>query len=234
MTNSKGLGDQVGELAAGTARVVVEGDSGGGREEPAGDACAEPRSVRAPWRSRVSRSLKVQKMALDRAGGSAPGSARGRARPCDSGRRILASSLAARTVSKSRPAIALVADHGQRAVAGLTRCEHHLQADVAFVRLSGWSAIYRSGGAVQGAEGVQPKAVELAAVAGAVAVVGGVAEGVIEAGGAGALDRLAGAGALHRGGVDQQQVVFPAWAMGARTCGDQRTRSCRPAGSRRL
>ncbi len=68
-------------------------------------------------------------------------------------------------------------------------------------------------------------------MAGAVAVVGGVSERAAEAGEPAALDRLAGPRALHRGRVDQQQIVAVARALARELC-DQRldlTREPAPA-----
>jgi hypothetical protein len=50
-------------------------------------------------------------------------------------------------------------------------------------------------------------------VAGAIPVVGGVGQRVIEARGAAALYRLTRTRALDRGGVDQQQIVEEPWAV---------------------
>ena len=41
MSSSTGSGDKVGEPAAGTAELVVEGDRGGECEQPAGDPGAQ-------------------------------------------------------------------------------------------------------------------------------------------------------------------------------------------------
>ena len=68
---------------------------------------------------------------------------------------------------------------------------------------------------------MEPEPPEVAAVAGAIPVVGGVGKRVIEARGPAALDRFPGAGALDGGGVDQQQIVEEPWAM-ACELGDQR------------
>jgi hypothetical protein len=69
-----------------------------------------------------------------------------------------------------------------------------LQADLALVDLRGGQR-ERSGGAVHREQRVQPKAPEEAAVAGAIAIVGGIPEPR-------ALGRLNAACAFHRGGVD--------------------------------
>jgi hypothetical protein len=52
-------------------------------------------------------------------------------------------------------------------------------------------------------------------------MIGGVADRVSEGAGCAELDRFARAGALHRGAVDQQQIVSRAGAM-VRERGDQR------------
>jgi hypothetical protein len=110
---------------------------------------------------------------------------------CCSGREVLAG-------------VALVTDDGDVAAAS-DACEQ-FERDVSFAVL-GAGQRQRPGGAVAGEQGVQPEAVEVAAVAGAVAVVSGVGEGVIQAAGAAAFDRFSGAAALDGGAVDEQQVV---------------------------
>jgi hypothetical protein len=90
----------------------------------------------------------------------------------------------------------------QRSGAGAAVDE--LQADVAFVAL--WRGKGdRARGAVQGEESVQPKPPEVAAVAAAVAVVGGIGQRA-------AAHRLDTARALDRRGVDDQQIVVKARA----------------------
>src|SRR5215212_1666763 len=114
----------------------------------------------------------------------------------------------------------LVADQDQR-LTGLTfAAGDHLQADELLVELRGGER-QRPWGAVGGEQGVQAEPEEVAAVAGAVAVVGGVGERVGEAGLPAALDGFARAGALNRGGVDQQQIVKEAGTLAREMC-DQR------------
>src|SRR5579862_21429 len=93
--------------------------------------------------------------------------------------------------------VALVADRGERLVAFDSAQQR--QADVAFVGFGG-GELERPGCAVECEQAVQTEAPEVAAVAGAVAVVGGVGE-------LAAPRRFDRAGALDRGRVDQQQVV---------------------------
>src|SRR4051794_39101044 len=62
MSCSTRLGAVGGEGAAGAAEVVVEGDAGGEGEQALADPGSEAVQGAAPWRSRVRRSLKVQKM----------------------------------------------------------------------------------------------------------------------------------------------------------------------------
>ena len=112
---------------------------------------------------------------------------------------ILASS-AARSASNCLAAEVLVADQDQHLSGLAFAARDHLQADVFLVDLRGGQCEC-SGGAVEREQGVQPKPPEEAAMAGAVAVVGGVGE--LRA--TGRLDRLRGA--LDRGGVDEQQIV---------------------------
>jgi len=99
-------------------------------------------------------------------------------------------------------------------LAGLSfAARDQLQADGLLVDLRGGQR-QRAWGAVQREQGVQPEAPEEAAVAGAVAVVGCIAQ-------RGAAGRFDAARALHRGGVDQHQLVVEAGAV-ARELGDQR------------
>ena len=69
---------------------------------------------------------------------------------------------------------------------------------------------------------MQPKPEEVAAVAGAVAVVGGVGERVGEAGLPAALDGFARAAHSKSAGVDQQQIVEEPGALGRGEMRDQR------------
>ena len=77
------------------------------------------------------------------------------------------------SVSKFLAAEVLIADQEQHLPAGSFAAGEHLQAHELLVDLRGGQR-QRSRGAVQGEQGVQAKPVEVAAVAGAVAVVGGV------------------------------------------------------------
>src|SRR5450755_4750534 len=92
--------------------------------------------------------------------------------------------------------VALVADHGDRAVT--LDAGEHPPRDLALVNLrrrefrGAWSA-------VRGEQGVQPQPVEESPVAGAIAVVGGVSQGVWEAVVVAAFDRLPRSRAPDRG-----------------------------------
>src|SRR5680860_186375 len=97
-------------------------------------------------------------------------------------------------VREGAPGIALVAHEDPPLTALEARDE--LPPDLALIAL-GAAERERPRGAVGGEDGVQPKAPEVAAVAGAVAVVGGIGQSR-------AAHRLAAAGALHPGGVRPQ------------------------------
>src|SRR6185437_1428058 len=114
----------------------------------------------------------------------------------------------------------LIADQDQH-LAGLTLASlDELQAYELLVDL--WRGQReRPWGAIQSAKSVKAKAPEVAAVAGAIPVVGGVGERVTEARMPAPLDGLAAAGALHRCGVDQQQIVIETGAV-LRELADQR------------
>ena len=114
--------------------------------------------------------------------------------------------------------VALVADQGLPAVAAGARQE--LQGDLALIAFGGGHRD-RSGCAVGGEDRVQAKAPEEPGMAGAVAVVSGVTQRR-------ALDRLAAAGALHRRGVHEQQIVIEPRAL-AREHAPSATPACPPA-----
>src|SRR5450756_53370 len=98
--------------------------------------------------------------------------------------------------------VALVADEHRAAAAAASQ---ELKTDLAFVTLRRGQG-ERPGRTVGGGQKVQTKAPEEARVGGAPAVVGDVCERR-------ALDRLAASGALHRGRIDEQQVVTGAGAL---------------------
>src|SRR5665811_1037801 len=98
--------------------------------------------------------------------------------------------------------VALVADEHRAAAAAAPQ---ELKADLAFVTLRRGQG-ERPGRTVGGGQQVQAQAPEEARMGGAPAVVGDVCERR-------ALDRLAASGALHRGRIDEQQVVARARAL---------------------
>src|ERR1700721_2991198 len=106
--------------------------------------------------------------------------------------------------------VALVADQRDRASA-INAVQQH-QADLALIALGG-AELQRSGGAIGAEDRVQPHPPEVPRMAGAPAVVSRVSDRAVQPGGPGSLDRLAAAGALHGGRVDQQQVVGIAWRL---------------------
>src|ERR1700685_378313 len=107
-------------------------------------------------------------------------------------------------LSELAPGVALIVDQGLSAVAPTTLEE--LQGDLALVALGGCQG-ERPGCAVGGEDRVQPETPEEPGMAGAIPVVGGISE-------LGTLDRLAAAGAFHRGRVDEQQIVVESGALG--------------------
>src|SRR5256886_566585 len=96
--------------------------------------------------------------------------------------------------------VAFVADQGERA--GSLDALQQGEASLAFGGFGGCQR-ERAWGAVEGEQAVQPEAPEVAAVACAVAIVGGVGE-------LAASGRLDAASTLHRGRVDQHQIVVKA------------------------
>src|SRR5574338_453688 len=99
--------------------------------------------------------------------------------------------------------VALVAEHVE--VPGAAAAFKQREADLAFGRF-GRGEHQRARCAVEREQAVQAEAPEVAAVACAVAVVGGVSE-------LAAAGRLDAAGALHGRGVDQHQIVVEAGAV---------------------
>ncbi len=61
MVDATGLCGVVGDCAAGSAELVVELDTGGECEEAVAIRAQRLWAVRAPWRSRLKRSLQVTK-----------------------------------------------------------------------------------------------------------------------------------------------------------------------------
>jgi hypothetical protein len=99
--------------------------------------------------------------------------------------------------------VALIADQGHAAIAAAALKE--LQRDLALALLGGRQG-ERSWCPVGREDRVQPEAPEQAGMARAIPVVSGVSE-------LGALDGLAASGTLHRGAVDEQQIVVEAGAL---------------------
>jgi hypothetical protein len=89
--------------------------------------------------------------------------------------------------------------------AGAPAASEQFGGDVAFVAF-GRGHRERAWGAIDGEQAVQAEAPDVAAVAAAVPVVGGVGE-------LGPADGLDRAGALNWGAVDDQQIVLPARAV---------------------
>src|ERR1700679_2245828 len=201
MIDSTVLGAVVDECAAGSAELVVEGDRGGEAEEALKDALSEAGEGSGSVALEREDVLAGPEDRLDPLADrgevwSSPGLVFA-ARPDDRG--VEFAGLGGELFA----GVALIADHGH-CPSSLCSGEQ-FQRDFALVEL-GAGQSDRPWCAVWGAQGVQPETPEVPAVAGAVPVVGGVGE-------LGALDRLAAAGALHRRGVDEQQLVFDSGAL---------------------
>src|SRR5829696_671950 len=217
MSSSTGSGGVWGQRAAWESESVVESDGRGEREEAAGEAGSEA----------VQGAGAVAFECEDVLGGPVD-----RLDPLADRRQVQSLArlvLAARAMDAGAhggevglellAAEVLVADQRQE-LAGLTgAARDQLQADLLLVDLRRGQC-ERSRGAVEREQRVQPEAVEVAAVAGAVAVVGSVGQRIVEAAGAAALDGFARACALDRGAVDEQHIVSRAGAM-AGELGDQ-------------
>src|SRR5579859_848372 len=184
MSSSMGSGGVVGEGAGRSAETVVERDRGGEREEAhfdAGCEAVEGAGAVSFEGEQVFAGLEDRFEAL----------------PDDRGVEFEGGGL------ELAAGVAFVADYAQ--VAGSLAALKQGQADVAFGGL-GRGEQQRAWRAVQGEEAVEAETPEVAAVACAVAVVGGVAE-------LAAPGRLDAAGALDRGRIDQHQVVVEAGAV---------------------
>src|SRR5512144_3298076 len=204
MSSATALRRIAGDRAAGAAELVVERDGGGERGEAAGEPdtqvveCAravafEREDVLAGVEDRFDALAQRCQVRAAAALVGAAGAHDRRAELGELGFEVLAAEV-------------LVADQDQHLAALALAARDQLQADELLVDLWGGQR-ERPGGAVGRKQRVQPKAPEEAAVAGAVAVVGGVGERVGETGGAAALDGLARARALDRRGIDEQHVV---------------------------
>ena len=203
------LGGVWDEVAAGESELVVVGDAGGECEQAYADADAEvvEGSGSVAFESEGAfGGLDDRFDALAHAGDDGCLSGFGLAvRSDDRGAEF------GRGGFELAAGVALVGDHGLPAVqsAGEQR-----DRDLAFSALGGPQ---RRGarGAVQRGEQMQPHSVEEPRMRGAVAVAGGVPDRVGQGAVAGAFDRLARAGGLDRGGVQDQHVVVVAGALGS-------------------
>src|SRR5579859_54874 len=201
MSSSMGSGGVVGEGAGRSAETVVERDRGGEREEAhfdAGCEAVEGAGAVSFEGEQVFAGLEDRFDALtDRREVWPVEGLVSAARPDDRGVEFEGGGL------ELAAGVAFVADYAQ--VAGSLAALKQGQADVAFGGL-GRGEQQRAWRAVQGEEAVEAETPEVAAVACAVAVVGGVAE-------LAAPGRLDAAGALDRGRIDQHQVVVEAGAV---------------------
>src|SRR5271165_504266 len=201
MIDSTVLGAVVGECAAGSAELVVECDRGGEGEQALQDALSEALEGSCSVALEGQGALAGPEDRLD--------ALADRRQVRSWAGLVLAAGPEDRRVElvnglcECSPGIALVAD--QRLATRSTGPPEQFQGDVALVAFGGGDG-HRPGCAVRREDAVQAKTPEEAAVAAAVAVVGGVAQ-------RGALDGLAASGALHRGGVDQQQIVVEPGAL---------------------
>src|SRR5579875_1775054 len=214
MSSSTGSGGVVNDRAAGTAEKVVEADRGGDGQQPTGDPGAEAVQGAGAVSFEGEDVFEGFEDALDaltdrREVWSLSGlvfaarSDHGRVQPRGGGLELSAG-------------VALVGDDRERSDA--VDALEHPQTNVPLVLFRAGQK-HHSRGAVQHAEGVQTKPVEQSGVAGAIPVVGRVSESVVEAGAPAAFDRFLGTGALHRRGVGQQHVVFPAGAVAREDAG---------------
>src|SRR5579863_433645 len=213
-----GLGDVAGDGAAGAAELVVERYGGGecgeaGAEtdaevfEGAGAVAFEGEDVFAGLEDRLDALADRGEVWAAAAFVFAAGADDLRVERGEFGFEVFAAEV-------------LVADQDHHLAGLALGARDHLHADEFLVDL-GRGQRERAWGAVEREQGVQAEAPEEAAVAGAVAVVSGVRERVGEARDTATLDRLAGASALDRRRVDQQQIVEEPGAL-AREMRDQR------------
>src|SRR5215468_4614178 len=190
MVSSTGSGGVVGEGAGWAAESVVERDRGAEGEEACADAGAE-----AFEGEQVFAGLEDRFDSLSDRREVGPG-----------GGFVLASWPDDRRVQgggrlfEFAAGVAFVTEHVE--VPGSLAALEQGETDIALGCL-GRGQQQRPWGAVEREQAVQAEAPEVAAVADAVAVVGGVGE-------LAAAGRLDAAGALHRGRVDQYQVVVEA------------------------
>src|SRR5580698_356896 len=201
MIDSAGLGAVVDECAAGASELVVEGDRGGEAEEALKDSLSEAGEGAGAVVLEGEGSLAAPEDALyalaDRREVWASAGLVFAAGSDDRGVHL------ADTGGELASRVALIADQRDRA---LPACAgEQLKRDVPLITFGG-SYRDRSGCPVGRGQQVQPETPEEPAVAGAVAVVSGIAE-------CRALDRLAASGALNRGGVHEQQIVIEPRAL---------------------
>src|SRR5947199_2901195 len=187
MSSATGLGRVGGEAAGWAAKLVVEHHGCGERREPRAQADAEVgerAGAVAFEREDVLAGLKDRFDSLaDWRQVRSPALLVFASGPHD--RRVQLGELGLEVLATE----VLVADQDQRLTRLALATGEHLQADELLVDLGGGQR-ERPRGAVGGEQGVQAEPEEVAAVAGAVAVVGGVGEGVGETGLAAALDRF--------------------------------------------
>src|SRR5256712_3077464 len=194
MVSATGLGGVAGEAAGWAAEAMVERDRGGERCESGGEAdakvleCAgavtfEGEDVLAGLEDRLDpladrREVWAAARFVSAAGADDVGVERGQF-----GLEVFASEV-------------LVADQDQHLAGLALAARDELHADELLVDL-GRGQREPPRGAVQREQGVQPEAPEVARMAFAVAVLGGVGQRVAEARGSAAPDRLPRASALH-------------------------------------
>src|SRR6059058_694339 len=201
MSDSTGSGDVVDECAAGAAELVVEGDAGGEGEEALEDAVSDAEQGAGAVAFEREQLFAGPEDRLD----SLPDRRELRARsgfvsaagPDDGGVEF------GDGLRELAAGVTLVAD--KRLAAGAVAAGEQFEPDLAFVAC-GRGERQCSRGAVGGEDRVQPEAPEVARVGRAPAVVGGIGERR-------ALDRLAAAGTVDRGRIDQQQIVLVAGAV---------------------
>src|SRR5665647_2900569 len=193
-------GAVVDEGTTGTSQPVVEADAGRKAEEAREDALTQPGHGTRPVAHQGEQVLAAPEDRLDALADGSQMRAVARLvlarRAHDEGAHL---GDGGREVATR---VALVADEHCAAAAAASQ---QLEADLAFVTLRRGQG-ERPGRTVRGGQQVQAQAPEEARVGGAPAVVGDVCERR-------ALDRLAASGALHRGRIDEQEVVARARAL---------------------
>src|SRR5579862_2611154 len=200
MVDSTGLGDVVDECAAGAAELVVEDDAGGEGEEALEDAFAQAGEGAGAVAFEGEQVFAGPEDAFDALAD------RGEVRAVAGF--VFASWADDRGVQLAdlerefAAGVAFVAE--QRLAAVASGASEQFETDIALVAF-GRGERERPWRAVRSEDRVQPEAPEIAGVRAAPAVVRGIGK-------PGALDCLAAARALHRGRVDEQQIVVESWA----------------------